>query len=419
MKNYSVKRTALALSLLASGAAGSLAQAQSVIFTNPFLSMRTYGLINTDTLAVYINDRGDIGAPVQSGNAKPNGLLDPNGRPYINADGSVNTAASNNGIPNGTYGLLISETPVPSGGSLGDSVRAKNEYLTVGPSTTAEGFAVFGDDSRLQKGSNWLNASDFTAQPLALASGGQGLVSQLFRRTGTLGQGLQITQTVKPITNSNRLQFDITFTNTDVKTLTGLRYARGINANPGGSLATSTGDTNQFFGSGPNKDPNPNRQQPFAIGSSVGSRQIALTVNPSGANVTGARVTVASEHNEGKLLSNPDVFFDPSLPFITLGTIAKQSLSATFNVGDGSMQTTTNYASDPNFQPDFGTLASGDYGLLLESGVFDLSAGQSTDFIFNLETEPRAIPTGVPEPGAFALLASGLSVGLWLRRRAK
>ena len=270
MKNYSVKRTALALSLLASGAAGSLAQAQTVIFANPFQPGSQYGLINTSTLALYLNDRGDIGAPVRNGGSKPNGLLDSNGRPYINSDGSVNTSASNSGTPNGTYGLLISSRrPSPSGGSIGDSVRAKNEYLTVGPSTTAEGFAVIGDDPHLQKGSNWINASDFNVQSFApAANGAPGLVSQLFRPTGTqTAQGLLITQTVSVIPNSNRVQFDINFDNTDVKTLTGLRYARGVNANPGGSLGASTGDTQQFFGSNADKGS-------FLIGSSVGTRQV-------------------------------------------------------------------------------------------------------------------------------------------------
>ena len=131
-------------------------------------------------------------------------------------------------------------------------------------------------------------------------------------------------------------------------------------------------------------------------------------------------MTVAQTHNEGQLLSDPDAFFDPSLPFVTLGTAANKPLSSSFNVGDGTTQNTNNFSApmpSDMFAPDFGQLDSGDYSLLLESGLFDLGAGQSTDFIFNLETEPRAISSAVPEPGALALLAGGLSVGLLLRRR--
>ena len=416
-----MKQTALVLSLLTSGAAGPMAQAQSVIFTNPFQPTRSYGLINTGAISLYINDRGDIGSPVRSGGAKPNGLLDASGRPYINADGSVNTNANNNGTPNGTYGLLVSQQPAPSGGSLGDSVRAKSEYLTVGSSTTAEGFAVFGDNSRLQKGSNWLNANDFKVNSFTtLSSGDGGLVSQLFRQTGAQAtQGLSITQTVRPITSLNRVDFNIHFTNNDAQTLTGLRYARGINANPGGSIPNaSTGDTHQFFG-GPSVD------NAFGIGSSIGSRQVMLSIIPGSPNATGARVTVASTHEEGRLLSNPDLFFDPlNSAFVTLGTTALKPLSATFNVGDGNgtTQTTNNFSApalSENFNPDFGTLDDGDYSLLLESGLFNLTAGQSADFTFSLAARPQNFSAGVPEPGAFALFAGLLSAGLLLRRRSR
>ena len=55
MKNHYKKRAGIALSLLAGGLACPNAQAQSAIFTNA--NSNTYGLINTDSIALYINDR--------------------------------------------------------------------------------------------------------------------------------------------------------------------------------------------------------------------------------------------------------------------------------------------------------------------------------------------------------------------------
>ena len=87
-----------------------------------------------------------------SGTTKPNGFLDSNGQPFINSDGSVDTSTLPNGVQNGTYGLLVNTGGVPASNSLADSVRAKSEYLTVGSSSVAEGFALIGDNAGLRTG---------------------------------------------------------------------------------------------------------------------------------------------------------------------------------------------------------------------------------------------------------------------------
>ncbi len=403
MKIYFVRKTAFALSLLAGGLTGLSAQAQSVIYTNPYAAGHTYGLINTDSVALYINDRGDLGAPYHAtGTIKPNGLLDGNGQPYINADGSINTSAQS-----GTYGMLISDTPVTGAGSVGASVHAKSEYLTGGSSNVAEGFALYGDNSRLHSGTNWINASNFTVNSFsAQNTANPGLVSQLFRQTGSsTTQGLQITQTAMLIASTNSIRFDIVFKNTDAQSLTNLRYARGVNANPSASSG-GNGNTQQFFGSA--ADPTA-----FLIGSGVGNKQVSFAVHQGDPNAIGSRVAAAATASESGLLSNPDRFFGASNRYVTLGS----GLSATYNVGNGTTQTTSDFSTDGSFQPDFGTLDNGDYGILIESGIFNLQAGESTNFSYYLEAQQRMTSSGVPEPGTLALLAAGLSVGLLLRRR--
>lgn len=422
MKNYYKKRAGIALALLAGGLASPGAQAQSAIFTNA--GSNTYGLINTDAIALYINDRGDIGAPYRAPGRtnKANGLLDGAGQPYLNSDGSVNTSANIGGITNGSYGLLVNTGGVPASGSLADSVRAKSEYLTAGPSTVAEGFSLIGDNANLRVGSpvspNFLTASNFTVQSFTASASGAppSLVSQLFRKTGTLAtQGLQVTQTVTLPTNSNPAkpslnlaQFTISFTNTDTQTLTGLRYARGLNPNQDGSLPNSTGNTMQTFGGNP-ADP-----KSFLINSNgSGSRMLGLAVHPGDPNTVGARVSVANTKFEASLLSTPDSYFSGASNYVTLNS----GFGAAYHKSDGTTQTTSDFTTDGGFKPSFGTLTNGDYSVLLESDIFSLAPGATTDFTFYIEAEQRGIAASVPEPGAFALLFASLSLGLMARRR--
>ena len=112
-------------------------------------------------------------------------------------------------------------------------------------------------------------------------------------------------------------------------------------------------------------------------------------------------------------MSSPDTYFTNSSNYVTLNN----GFSATYHKADGTTQTTGNFTTDGGFRPDFGTLDSGDYSVLLESDIFSLAPGDTQDFTFYLEAEQRGFGTSVPEPGAFALLFASLSLGLMARRR--
>src|SRR5690242_19934193 len=87
-----------------------------------------YGLLNGDYLALYVNDRGDLGAPYRNiGAEKPtsgalNGIY-----AVVNGDGSV----PNGSTPNTryTYATLFT-TKSTAGLPLQSSIQAKTEYTT-------------------------------------------------------------------------------------------------------------------------------------------------------------------------------------------------------------------------------------------------------------------------------------------------
>ena len=393
MKINHARSTSAALVVIAGGLLAQNAFAQS-FYTNPFASGHTYANVSAGGTSIYINDRGDLGAPYRStGIAKPNGFTDANGNPYINPDKSVNTAVTINGAQNGTYGLVVN----------------KAEYLTSGPTNVAEGFAIIGNSTRLQNGPSWLNASNFTVQSFQAAPGSvPGVVSNLFRQTGTAStQGLLVTQTVTLDAASNRISFNVSFTNNDIQTLSGLQYARAINPNQGGSLPAATGNTQQGFGL-------PNSSSSFGINTSVGQRQLGLAIKPGDPNTLNARITATTTTQENSLLSNPDVFFGSNRQYVQLGA----GNNATFNVGDGTTKTTSNFTTDKGFAPTFGAASSGDDALVLESGTFSLAPGATDSFNFFLLADPITA-AAVPEPGAMPLLAGILlsSGMLALRRR--
>ena len=418
MKYHVTRPGSVAMLALAGAAYPGLALAQSQIYTytEPGNNrMHQYALLNSGLLALYLNDRGDLGAPYRtSGTFKPVGFTDPNAdfAPYINNDGSVNTDLQKNGVRNGTYGVLYSQTP--TSGTLAEQVRQKREYLTTGGTSVAEGYALTGDNSRLHSGSDWLTAGNFTLNNFSVANVGSNVsaTSQLFRQTGAAGQGLMLTQTISIADDTNLVEFSVRFKNTASTSLTGLRYARAIDPNPGGSTAAQTSQTSQSFRTQSSPDA-------FAINAKAGGRQMALGVLPGdpGALTVGTRLLATNSIFEGDLLRNPDtqLFDDPASRYVTLGT----GKSATYFQGGTAVSTTTDFTTDNSFQPDFGSANSGNVGLVLESDIFSLAAGAETSFNFYYFLDPRGSTMNAPEPGVFALLIGGMVGGVSVLRRRR
>src|SRR5258708_6512396 len=95
------------------------AQAQSIFTYNdptPGSSQsHRYGVLNGDLLALYINDRGDLGAPYRYVvPEKPKGISKGT-KPVINNDGSVPETS-------GTYAALFSKTSTSGYSSLASSI---------------------------------------------------------------------------------------------------------------------------------------------------------------------------------------------------------------------------------------------------------------------------------------------------------
>jgi hypothetical protein len=413
------------------------ANAQTQIYGYPTDSNREheYALLNGDLLALYLNDRGDLGAPypIISGipGAKPPGIVDPaTGRPSAANIGNDGRILPQDNPP--TYGALFNRNPTP--GSLGESVRAKSEYLTAGTGAVAEGFSLIGGQGLSGPGNSFLQPSDFLVTsfttngqtnrlgPLSATSG-----LQFPTNTGNLDilQNVIFQEDNAP---PNRVKFTITFTNNSDETITGLRYARAVDPNQG----FTTGVTTQRFRT--EADPTA-----FAINSLVGDRGFGFGVLPDG-NTEGLILLSTNEIREASLLSRPLAQVGAK-PYVRLGA---------WHAGPNGTQTADAFmvipAGDPNSTEDdivigsttdyindaaFTTLVnenldtpSGNAGLVLLSPVLpDLAPDASTSFTFYYFFDAIQGPPGdVPEPGTVALLVSSgfCGIGLaWRRRRAK
>lgn len=392
------------LSLVGTAFSGS-AKAQSAgPFNGPISGNEgQYALLNGEFLSLYVDARGDLGAPrkpISSGLAKPGPALDANGRPIgngqnINADGSVSTSV------NDTFGALF--TPNSTAAlSLHDSVSAKSEYITGTPNGAAEGFAI-----KLGGGA-WTSYRNLSFVDFGV--GGNSVTGLLTATTHyTLGN-LPVTQQIafNDAANKNRAKFTITFDNSNGLDPVSVQYARVVNPNQG---APGTIQTTVNYGT-------PIFTNAFAIDSVANSKHLGIGVLPgTDVNAAGSILFSSDITDEGGLLNsgNLDTFLDAN-PFVQL----RSDLGADYVNPDSSQNESTlgpnDFNSLQNVQFATGTE---DTSLLLYSPNITVGAGQigTYTFYYFFDTVHQEPPT-VPEPGAIAmLLAGGVGCSVLLRRR--
>lgn len=424
----------MALTLIGS-AATTAVNAQARIYGYPTDANRLheYALLNGDLLALYLNDRGDLGAPYPIINgfpgAKPPGIVDPvTGRPS-----SSNIADDGRILPTDnppTYGALFSRTSTPSS-TIGGSVRQKSEYLTAGAGSVAEGFSLRGNQGLSGPGNTFILPGDMILQNFSVSgdsrTGALSATSQLEYPTdsGTLEvmQNVVFQETDAP---PNRVKFTISFTNNSSEAITGLRYARAVDPNQG----FTTGETNQRFRT--QADPNA-----FALNSLVGDRGFGLGVFPDG-NTEGTILVVTPETREDALLTNPTAQLS-SNSYVLLGattTLPNGTNTASASLfqpaGDPNLisddillDSTLDFINDAaftNMVNDNLSVPSGNAGLVLLSPILpDIAAnGGMESFTFYYFFDAlQGPPPGVPEPGTVALLVSSVLCGGSLLRRRR
>lgn len=375
--------------------AGASSQSAAFTYTDPNNAANThqYGLLNGDHLALYLNDRGDLGAPYHYdfngvGVIKPSGQT--NGtQPLVNMDGSVPETS-------GTFAALYSKTSTAGAGSLYNSLTAKTEYITVASALEAYGVYVPGQNA-------WLHNADFTASPAAFTVSGSldGMLTA-YTKTINAGNGLTVEQTVTiddvpGNKKQERAQFAVKITNSGSGPLTGLRYARVVNPNQGVYGPSGTVATTQSFGT-------PTAPGAFAINSTAGGNNLALGVDPGSSGSMGATIFSTSIVQEDALFNSLNSLLGSSNR-VTLG-IGNQ---ATYTDAANNMISTPDFTADPTFASmvQFDSQSSDD-ALVLASSAFDLQSGASFNFNFNYYFDPASSVVGnpTPEPGVPALLAS-------------
>lgn len=406
----------------------SNANAQASIYGFPTdASSQKYALLNGDFLSLYVNDRGDIGAPRRANGTKPVGFA--NGlTPYIAPDGRPDFSQPANSLNKvGSYGALFSETSTAGLSTLQDRVQAKQEYITVGKpvsSNVLEGFSVVAGNLNggLWQNSTSLNLNGFSVNgstvtgPVAGTSPTGLMVATSILNTGSL----QITQqiTMQDGFPSNAAKFSVRLKNTSTtETLTNVQYARAVDPNQG----YPNGSTNTFqrFGTGVN--PNAFALRSVDSPGVLDPRSLAIGVVPGDGTVGGTTLyarSLAGGITETALLTNPTGFLGPRVLLDPTGS------GATYTDALGNVATTANFVTDP-FR-DSGnnivapTFLNGDEALVLLSPVFaSIRPQEEQDFDFYYFFGNA--PFDVPEPGTYALLLSGLVCGggLAMRRRRR
>lgn len=409
-----VEWTALSLT---GAALTTAAHAQSALFnyegvdvTNGQKVTHQYGLLNGDFISLYLNDRGDLGAPYDASGNKPGGILD-GFVPAVQDNGDVKPGM-------GTYGALFSfeSTQGAGNGSIGASVRAKHEYISVGSQEASEGFAIVGNDNKLNQNGKWLPDTKLSVVPNSFAvsgnsiTGGLSATSQL--TTPTSSGNLQITQQIalqEAGEPKNRVKFTVTFKNNGTQTLDGLRYARAVDPNQGYLYSLSTFQHFRTPG-----DPNAFAIDSWDTPGALNPQRMALGVSPGDAGTDGTTIFATNFLSETSLLSNLQakdvrknnrlVLHGKGADYLAAGS--DTVFASTNDFTDGSLDTTS-------FTP-------GDAALVLLSPSYSLAPGDEQTFIYYLffSAVSSTPPADVPEPGPVAFYAGGIAgAGLLLRRR--
>ena len=413
------------------------AQSANFLYTAPDLSgEHRYGVLNGQHVALYINDRGDLGAPYPiaggfpvakgGGNINPiTGLPNPNN---IAADGRV-TAPSGN-LP--VYGALFSQMPT-GGGNIGDSIKAKSEYITGGGNSAIENFSIFANNGLLpgnqflrNSSVDGINVDSFsvsgTSASRALSATSNLSTDLRFANPATLSIQQVVSYQETPGAPQNRVRFSTDFTNNSTTdTLQNFRYARVVDANT--AFGTNPATTQQFRTGAD--------ERAFALTSSsqskiIGEKDNAIGIGVFGDGLPGAApgtilFTAASSAEEDQLLQSP---FDQVRFYVELtggnGAVIKETLDNDLNTANDPVRFLTNdFINDKVFggqvEASLG-FGSANNSLVLLSPSFNIAPGQSQNFTFYYFFGGQ-INSTVPEPGTVALFAAGGLSGLWLRRR--
>lgn len=386
----------IALTLAFTGGLSYRTQAQARLYTfnDSLLRTHKYVLLNGEKLALYLNDRGDLGAPYYFDQpVKPAGYL-LGGLPDILEDGSVAQSIADPSVLGNTFAALYSAVPVNTTLSLGAQVRAKNEYISLGGLGTTEQYGI-----RLN--GNWLYGSSLVAatggNPIGLTASGSNPLAPL-KAISTLklpvpGGTLVLKQTVilqNTPANKNIAQFVISFTNSSPNTLSSLQYARLVNPNQGAASPLSTLATTQSLLTP--ADPNA-----FAIDAASGTHHLGLGISlgtsgvPASNSVPFSGTTLLAlppdVNDELSFFSNLD-----GLVATTDRVVLNNGFTATAVDGlTGAIMTTSDFRTDANFQPTF---AQNDASLALVSAPFDLGAQRTLTFSFNYYFDPPAASSG-------------------------
>jgi hypothetical protein len=420
----------VALTVAASFSIARMAEAQAPVF--PTAATGNYALLNGDNLALYIDQFGDLGAPMNgaASQPKPGGQLNSLGQPFINSDGSVQTPVGSPSVPV-TYAALYN--PSATTGTIQQQVQEKTEYVTLGNRNAVEGWSL-----SVNNGASFVpyNSAGMNASPIVTSyNAGTGLLTATANTTYKVGAtNLAISQETlfNDAGRKNLAEFVATFTNNGTSTISGLQYARAVDPNQGVAPGnTGNVNTTQTFGTMADLTQ-------FAInsGDQEGlNRDLALGVHSSDPNSPGAEIyAVSGNQTEAGLLGSPQVNRQGNPNYIQLdpnGDGGANFVDTTNPAMDSHTNNYQQYLQNPalapfltpgnvSVTPEFSAYSPDTDLVLLSPMINNLAPGESESFTF-FYTFGALNPVATPEPGTVSLLVSSAlgASGLLFRTRQR
>jgi hypothetical protein len=394
------------------------AEAQAPVF--PTAATGNYALLNGDNLALYIDQLGDLGAPMSSSPSqpKPGGQLNSSGQPFINSDGSVQTPVGTPAVPV-TYAALYN--PSATAGTIQQQVQAKDEYITLGNRNAVEGWSI-----SVNGGSSFIPYSNagMSAAPIVTSynpvTGLLTATADTTYKVGATDVGISQETLFNDTGRKNLAEFVTTFTNNGTSTISGLQYARGVDPNQGVAPPGTSANVNTTQTFGTSVDPTQ-----FAINSTDQeslNRNLALGVRSSDPNSAGTEIyAVSANQTESGLLGSPQVNRQGNPSYIQLDPNGDGGANFVDPTNPAMDSHTANYqeylqnpalapfltAGNVSVTPEFSTYSPDTDLVLLSPVISNLTPGESESFTFYYTF--GALNAGaVPEPGTIAMALAGI-----------
>lgn len=336
-----------------------------------------YGCLNGDCITIYVDQYGELilrkvssGVPV----AKTAGIGDPTtGFPLdanILTDGQISSISSPPG-----YGILRSLTSKNGLASAELAIQEKRELLTLGAGTVMDTWSIKGDgDLTSGLGDGYFRSIDGRVDSFGVTGATADVTMTATSIVMFVDAGLADLLEVKHIytiqdtasaLGKTRVKVRVELRNLSGATLTNVRYAHGVDPNPG----VTTGSASLAYFT-------PSDLTAFSVRGEAGQHYVGIGFYDTGSNVVGAQVGKLASASESAFGYSPDTQFAAGT-YIKLGV----GTAAEYFAGGVLQSSTTNWKTDNTWRNALPSSTSSN-GIGVRTPTFSIGAGATQVFEF-------------------------------------